>query len=379
MKTIQAIVELARGVEPGAPLAMATVVKVRGAAYRRPGARMLMTTSGQTAGMISGGCLEEDARERGYQAMKSGRPQLVTYDSTAPEDIVFGLGLGCSGVVSVLIEPLAAGDEAGLPELFAACVTRRQPGYVATVIRSDDIPLASRVLRWPDGRTTSNCAEPQVTEALARALRTIGARRTCWRQIELADGRSAEVFIESVAPPVSLTVFGAGDDVIPLIQLAKILGWHTRVIDQRKAYATRERFPGADAVLCLRPEALATSPDVVISPESVVVIMSHQFAYDRELLRIILPQSPQYLGVLGPKSRTMRLLEELAETHDHSSLHAPAGLDIGGETPEEIAVSIIGEIQAVLARREGGLLRDRDAPIHDTMESMDAIETVKAD
>ncbi len=347
MKTIQAIVELASEACPGEVLAMATVMHVGGSAYRRPGARMLMTAAGRTVGMISGGCLENDARERAWEVIATGKPQLVTYDSTAPEDIVFGLGLGCNGIVQVLIEPLTVGDDTGLLAFLSACVARRQTGKVATAFASDDFPLGARALRWPDGSVTANC------DAGAR-LRKAAAHHT------------AGVLMETIAPPVPLTIFGAGDDAIPVATLAKLLGWHVTVIDARPAFATPARFPDADAVFCLRPESLPASPQVVLPPESLVIVMTHHFTHDRTLLDTLLARPLRYLGVLGPKSRTQRLLDDLGADAPH--LRAPAGLDIGAETPEEIAVSILGEMQAVLAQRSGGALRDRTAPIHDPVD-----------
>lgn len=371
MKTIQAIVELATAAPAGEVLAMATVMKVRGSVYRRPGARMLVNAAGRSAGMISGGCLENDVRERARDVMTTHRPVLVTYDSTAPEDIVFGLGLGCNGIVQVLIEPLTAGDEAGLLAFLAACVARRQMGRIATIFHSENVPLATRILRWPDGRVTSTCDDPAVTAALVHSLRENAARRNAVRNITLPDHTNAGVLIETVAPPLPLTIFGAGDDAIPLAQMAKLLGWHVTVIDARPAYATPERFPTADAVHCLRPEELPASQQVVFPPESMIMIMTHHFTHDLGLLRVLAPRALRYLGILGPKSRTQRLLDDLAEEgitfaeENLARLHGPAGLDIGAETPEEIAVSIIGEMQSVLAQRHGGALRDRNAPIHD--------------
>ncbi len=371
MKTIQALVELAHTAPSSEVLAMATVVKVRGSAYRRPGARMLMLPDGRVAGMISGGCLENDARERCRKVMATGKPMLVTYDSTAPEDIVFGLGLGCNGIVQVLIEPVIAGDERGLLAFFGACLARRQPGRIATVFQSDTLALGTRMMRWPDGSVTSNFNDPAVSAALTRAFHETAARRAVLRQIELPEERTAGVFLETVAPPVALTIFGAADDAIPVAHLAKSIGWHVTVIDARPAYATAERFPDVDAVHCLRPEALLASPHFVLPPDSLVMIMTHSFTRDRELLRVLLPRAPRYVGLLGPKARTTRLLDELAEEgvvfpeENLARLHGPAGLDLGAETPEEIAVSIVGEMQAVLAGRGGGGLRDRTAPIHD--------------
>jgi xanthine dehydrogenase accessory factor len=176
------------------------------------------------------------------------------------------------------------------------------------------------------------------------------------------------VLIEAIAPPVPLIIFGAGDDAIPLANLAKLIGWHVTVIDARPAFPTSQRFPMADSVRCLTAEELDSSPGVVFPPETIVMIMTHRFTKDRELLRFLLPRPLKYLGILGPKSRTGNLLMDLACHHPPAYLHGPAGLDIGAETPEEIAVSILSEMQAVLSRRDGGPLQERDGPIQDPVD-----------
>jgi len=371
MKTIQAITELAASAPAGEVMAIATVMKVRGSAYRRPGARMLITADGRTAGMISGGCLENDTRLRGREVMATGRPVLVTYDSTAPEDIVFGLGLGCQGIVQVLIEPVTAGDESSVLAFLSACVARRQAGRLATIFQPEGPHLGSRVLRWPDGRVTYSEMPSEIAPPLLRALQENTACRHLVCPIELPTGNKAEILVETVAPPVPLMVFGAGDDAIPLADLARLVGWHVSVIDARAEYAKAERFSSAQAVHCLRPEDLSSSSPVLLAPETMAMIMTHRFAQDKELLRALLPRGLRYVGILGPKSRTQRLLDELTDEGAAFSgkhlarLHSPAGLDIGAETPEEIALSILSEMQAVLGQRRGGALRERTSPIHE--------------
>ncbi|MES2474346.1 MAG: XdhC family protein [Verrucomicrobiota bacterium] len=368
MKTIQAIVELAHGDHSGQPMAMATVVNVRGSAYRRPGARMFIAPDGKAVGTISGGCLESDVRERAAAVMASGKPNVVTYDSTAPDDIVFGLGLGCNGVVQILIEPLATHNTDGLIAFFAACVARRQPGRIATVFRSELIPPGSRLMRWPDGSVTSNFLDPALTEALLACFDETANRRTAIRSLELPDGRDAGVLIETISPPTPLVIFGAGDDAVPLATLAKSIGWHVTVIDARPAFPTVARFPMADAVHCLETSLLESHPDVAFPPTTLAMIMTHSFVRDRELLRFLLARPLPYVGILGPKKRTRHLLDDLGFAHPPDGLHGPAGLDIGAETPEEIAISILSQMQAILARRGGGALQDRDGPIHDPVD-----------
>jgi xanthine/CO dehydrogenase XdhC/CoxF family maturation factor len=356
--------------------AMATVVYVKGSAYRRPGARMLVTADGCSAGMISGGCLEDDVREHAGRVMASGEPRLFTYDTTSPADIVFGLGLGCNGVVKVLIEPVRQGDGSDLLTFFAMCHDRRQAGRIATVFASEDAPpaarLGARLLRWPDGTRTTNFDDPALRSMLHRALAATDGRRAAIRNLPLPDGGRIGVLLETIAPPVSLLVCGAGDDAIPLVQLAKQIGWHVTVADARPAYARPARFPAADAVICARPEDLAERS--AIGPQTLAVIMTHSFIRDKELLGLLLPRPCRYIGILGPRVRTQRLVDELAQEGSHldqaslQRIHGPAGLDIGAETPEEIAVAIIAEMRAVLGHRSGGPLRLRVGGIHEPLD-----------
>jgi xanthine dehydrogenase accessory factor len=386
MNELQAIVMLASRADKDRPLAMATVVSVQGSTYRRPGARMLVTASGDTAGIISGGCLEGDVRERARNIMATGVAQIMTYDATAPEDIVFGLGLGCNGIVDVLIEPLNVRDRMGLLAFFRACHERQQVGRIATAFRlvrpcvegpsvdrlAGGTVTVNRVLQWPDGTRTGDIADATLAAAMTQALDRVDDRRAAIHRIDAQNGARYDLLVETIAPPTALVIFGAGDDAIPVAQGAKFLGWHVTVIDARPTYAVSERFPAADAVFCLHPESLHDCPQIAISPASVVMVMTHNYMQDREILRRLLLLQPRYLGVLGPKARTQRLLDELAgegagvTSELLTCLHGPAGLDIGAETPEEIAIALLAEMQATLTRHGGGPLRDRNAGIHDS-------------
>lgn len=353
---------------------MATVVRVQGSAYRRPGARMLLTASGRAAGMISGGCLEGDVRERARLVMESGKPSLVTYDSTAAEDIVFGLGLGCNGIVQVLIEPLVAGDEAGFGSFLTECLEQRFAGKVATVFHTagaaDAVAPGMRTLHWPDGCVTTTLQNSPISAALSRAMNDAPDCAFTVQRIEWSQGGHIDMLIETLAPPVALVIFGGGDDAIPVVQFANHLGWNVTVVDARPAYALPERFPSAEAVLCLRPEALRDCQQFVLPPCALAMIMTHSYLQDKELLQFLLPLAPRYLGLLGPKKRTQRLLDELeaeglrVTDEALARLHGPAGLDIGAETPDEIALSLLAEMQSVLANRSGGPLRQSSSGIH---------------
>lgn len=347
--------------------ALATVVAVSGSSYRRPGARMLLTADGWVAGGVSGGCLESDVFQRARAVIEVGRPDIVTYDTTEDGDIVFGVGLGCRGVIQILIEPLT-GSRPDF-EFLTNLVQKREAGVCATVFRSEgDNPmrLGDRLLLSQTGSVDNGLAD----EGLAADIRSdaadlLASGKSCVREYAMSGG-SVAVFYEMLTPPQPLVVFGAGHDAPPLVRLAKELGWHVTVADARPAYATPERFPEADAVLVCPPEEAAAR--LSLDARTAVVLMTHNYLHDRALLEQLLPSPVRYLGVLGPKRRMERLLSELppsAVTGEAlSRLHSPVGLDIGADTPELIALAIIAGIQAVAAGRRGGFLRDHSGPIY---------------
>lgn len=372
MKEIQAIVEALDGVERQYGIAaLATVVNAKGSTYRRPGARMLIAQSGCMVGTISGGCLEGDVFERAQQVILSGEPTVVKYDTTSGEDIVWGLGLGCNGVVQVLIERLDPQNKLSPLAFLAECFRCRQPGVLATVFGVEGqtrVKVGARVMLHQDNTVTSEIEDSNLTPAVIDdAQAALRDGRSTVKTYQLSAG-SAEVLIEAIQPPTPLVIFGAGHDAVPVARFAKELGWHVTVVDSRPAYATPERFPLADDVILTRPEA--AHDRVTVNHRTVAVVMTHNYLHDRELLRTLLPSPLRYLGLLGPKSRTERLLQELGETgiiptHEQlCRLHGPIGVDIGADTPEEIAIAIIAEIRAVLANRSGGFLRNRKEPIH---------------
>jgi len=338
-------------------VALATVVSVEGSSYRRPGARMLISESGETTGVLSGGCLERDVCERAQKVMRSGMPLVVRYDTTNKDDIVWGLGLGCSGIVDVLIEPANTERVEGVMQLFAECAERDASGALATVFHIDgevETTIGVRALLYPDGTIDGD-----FPSTIFDDMRT--ATSSSIRRYEVAGGR-IDVFIEVVQPRVRLVVFGAGPDVLPIVALARMLSWHTTVVDTSARVSSRERFSDADAVLLCRAEDVMSQ--INLSERTSVVVMTHNYLHDVELLRQLLPLPLRYIGCLGPRQRTERLLTELSAHASLPRLHAPVGLDIGAETAEEIALSIVSEIKAVLANRSGAQLRERVGSIH---------------
>jgi xanthine dehydrogenase accessory factor len=386
-KELQAIISTYRAAcERGQASALVTVVKTAGSTYRRPGARMLVLEGGSLAGigLISGGCLEDDARDRALEAIAAGQPRLVRYDTTADGDILFGSGVGCQGVVQLLIEPLLPAFQNGPnPLTFIAQVfATRHPVALASVFAagpSGDDGSAPRIGDYLCiGEQTvdsprTNLADPTLAQAVASDARAaLRALRPAVQTHRAISGQSVEVFIDVIRPPPALLVCGAGEDAVPLVCLAKELGWRVRVVDPRPAYATRERFSAADEVIVCPSGAFAGR--IPIEPGEAAMLMTHNFNHDQAILQGLLGSAAGYIGVLGPARRTERLLAgiesaavDAAALPGRKSLrrvHGPAGLDIGADSPEQIALAIMAEIQAVGARRRGGALKRRRGPRH---------------
>jgi xanthine/CO dehydrogenase XdhC/CoxF family maturation factor len=369
MKELLDILEaIRRFAASGDRLALATIISVRGSTYRRHGARLLLTAGQQMVGNISGGCLEGDIMVVADEVMASGTPRLVTYDLTADDDAVWGLGLGCNGAVDVFVEPVdpASPQWALLNEIGTGEGT-------AALVKALDGPRAGRWMLVRSGAAQEgSLGDASLDERAARAAISAmveGASRvvtlSTGADTGTADGR---LFVEVLRPPVRLVICGAGHDAVPVVQLAAQLGWRTVVVDQRQRFLTPERFPGAQQFIRAEPaDAAARAP---VDDRTYVVVMTHNYLHDRDLLRGFLTTPVRYIGMLGPRLRTEKILAELAASGvtisaaDRARIYGPLGLDIGAEGPEAIALALLAEIQAVEAGRGGGLLRERKGPIH---------------
>ena len=350
------------------PCALATVVEVLGSAYRRPGARMLVTVDGQLTGAISGGCLEGDARQRARQAIFRGEPTLVTYDTRDEDDPRHGLGPGCQGVVRILLEPLDFAAPDNPLELLRSFAQHPEPAVLATVFETDAHGLRAAVgQRLLLSAAGTERGTPLLAAPLAEAAHaTLAQGQSQVLDIETGAG-PVRALLEILTPPLRLVVYGAGNDAQPLVQLAASLGWHVVVVDGRPNLATASRFPEAADVRVVPVRALETQvPDT----NAYHVLLSHNYAYDLAALQTLLPSTTPYIGLLGPRAKAGRLLEDLGLTDGESRLvlrerlHSPIGLSLGGETPEEIALAIVAEIQAVKNDRHPQHLRDITASIH---------------
>ena len=343
---------------------LATVVHVKGSAYRRPGARMLILPDGRRIGSISGGCLEGDVSRKAWWFTEGGKPSVRVYDTSSDEDAVWEFGLGCNGVIHVMLERVDHGSCREAMQFLDACKTSGTTAVIATVIRT----RGSGVLDIGDRLFVAAGEVRGVLQssAVAAELRPYIEQTQREKKSRMVFLTGCEVFVEWLAPPPSLVVFGAGHDAIPVAALAKQLGWHVTLADGRPAYATTARFPHADRVVVMRPgQPLA---GINIGEETLVVMMTHNYPQDVKLLPGILAARPRYLGILGPKKRAERLFAESGIAMSSVNVHAPAGLDIGADTAEGIALSIISEMQAELAGRAGMKLRHRQAPIHEPVQ-----------
>ncbi len=317
------------------PTVLATLVTVSGSSYRRPGARLLVTPDGRRLGSISGGCLEEDVIARATRVFATGTPDLVTYDTTSENDLVWGVGLGCHGVVQVFLEKLPASPS--WADTVSANLAAHRPTDLAVVYVS---PNPVRLGTYLAENEAANAREP-----------------------------STQVFLNTLPAPTPLFIFGAGDDARPLVRLAKELGWHVTVADPRRDFATADRFPLADRLIVAPAGELVSRAANV--PQPLAVVMTHHYVHDVPILRDLLASPDfRYIGLLGPKKRAERILADLARDGAPippdalARLHAPVGLDLGADTPEEVALSIVAEIRAVLSDRDARPLRQRVQPIH---------------
>jgi xanthine dehydrogenase accessory factor len=362
LRDILAAYETAR--KQGRDCALATVVRVEGSAYRRPGARMLILGDGTIVGGVSGGCLERDVILRAGAVMDSHRPVIVRYDTSLESGDGAGVSLGCGGSIDVLIESLATPAGTLLMESLDKSQNQRHSLALATLIGPREASgSGQRLIAEEDGALRGNIPSvhfPFLSQELSNVL---AAKKSAIRRFVTAIG-PAELFFEFIAPPLELMIFGAGPDSAPLLNLAQGLGWRSTLVDVRSAAATIGPKAVPDAVLRCSLDALR----VPIPSHAAAVVMTHNYAHDRAILRTILESPPAYVGVLGPAHRTERLLDDLAlqglALCDARWLHYPVGLDLGAESPEEIALAIVAEITAVLNGRAGGPLKERPGPIH---------------
>jgi len=326
---------------------LAHLVAVDGSHYRRPGARMIFAENGATTGSISGGCLEADLARRCAGVLAQDRPELVEYDLRGSDDLVWGTGLGCAGRVEILLSPLERAG--GILESISAA---DGAAVLATAIGEGDFALGEQAL----------LAGGELKAGSSRLSRVLA----CGQPI---DG----ILVEELEPPIRLLAAGSGEDVAEIVAAGRALGWDVRVFSARPTHALRRRFAG----LSLFPAAEIGAHSVA---RTAAVVATHNYFDDLEILRSLAAAGTPYVGLLGARARVERLLSDCGDVLGKESrrrVFGPAGLDIGADTPGEIALSIVAEIHGVLRGRSAGFLRDRRGRIHDREREITPVDNLQ--
>ncbi len=341
--------DLDRWQHAGESIALATLVRVRRAAPRKPGARMLVTASGKIAGSVSGGCVESDVAAHAAEVLAAGSARMAHYGIA--DDVGLDVGLSCGGSIDVLIEPFetdtswAALDEA---------VTSRTPAVLCIALAPRAL-LGRRMTVHADaaGATTAGAIHPALDDAIADTARTLLATGGTTEITLPHDGTEATIFFETFAPHAQLVIVGATEAGMHLARMATSLGFRVTVIDPRGVYATPERFPDAALIQAWPDEALRAFP---LDPWSYVVTLTHDAKFDVPTLAHALRSPARYVGAMGSRrthdGRKDALRAEGFTDTDLRRVHAPIGLAIGSRTPAEIALSILAEIVAVRSGKD---------------------------
>jgi xanthine/CO dehydrogenase XdhC/CoxF family maturation factor len=357
VETAAILGQLTRLIEGGKSAALATVVRIAGSAYRRPGAKLLIEDSGITHGGVSGGCLESDVRAQGLEILRGAPNRLLHYDTGSDEETLWGLGLGCEGAVDVYVQRIDAswmdGPGKQMRELLGAGIPFAPITLLAGPLAGRTFVLAKSALSGSSGSAET---DREILHRASLLLEGDGGGQ----MLELG-GDAA--FVDVLRPPPRLFIFGAGDDARPLGSLATQAGFEVTVVDHRPAYLTPERFPPPLRLALRRPGDGLSGIPFSISRRNFAVVQTHALAHDRDWLRALAGQPLAYIGLLGPRARKEHVLRELSL--DGVNLFAPVGIDIGADGPEQVAVSIVAELLAVHARRDPSHLRARLGGIHD--------------
>ena len=340
----------------GRRAAVATAVRISGSSYRRPGAKFLVEDDGGTVGGVSGGCLEADVRVVARDVMRTGTPRLLHYETGGDDRTIWGLGLGCNGSVDIFVQ--SATDPASSETLAAARVLLEEHDTSFAIATVVDAPggIGRSMLVDPRGVVTGSTGDAEIDRIVRQRI-----------DASLADGRSRLdeiddrlVFTDVLSVPPRLVVCGAGDDSRPLVAYASDVGFSVTVIDHRPDFLTPARFPSARQLLQLRAGDDISA--LRVNGRTLVVAKTHSFANDREWVRSFLQAGAPYVGLLGPRARREEILGQIGV--DAPQVFGPIGLDVGADGPEQVAISIVGELLAFHSTRAGGHLREKTETIH---------------
>lgn len=349
-----------------AAVVLATIIETMGSTYQKAGARMLIKADGEFNGLLAGGCFEADLLEQAATVFAGGHSKVVFYDMRSPEDAVWGLGLGCNGAVRVFLQLLTAENHFHPLDVMTDAVTGKKTGVLATIYTSthQDYPVGQSTFIEAIKKDAlySIITRHEIYSAAAQQVLLQNKPQIAEHDV---DGKSIKVFYEVLKPAPRMLLIGAGPDVVPVTCFAKALGWHITVVDHRPANIKPERFPDVDQLMHITPPELKEK--ISLDQFDALVLMTHSVEYDERYLKVIAGSKIPYIGLLGPAMRRNRLLDCMGDRADQikGRVFGPVGLDIGAETPEEIALSIMAEIQAVLHQRDGARLYQVDLPLHD--------------
>jgi xanthine dehydrogenase accessory factor len=353
---LTALLEFYRAHRADDALVLGTVVATAGSTYRKPGAMMLIAADSSYRGLISGGCLEADLAAHARDVFADGKTRNVCYDMSHGDDFAWGLGLGCDGIIHLMLQRLDGSTGFGFLETLEKAWNAKINGLLSLVTSSSDPGYRA-------GEFVLNCGmelRTGDTLLMQRTLTHEGASfssghdmsRRYWQETIDTGSGTCELLLIPIMPPPTVLICGAGHDALPVARLAVEMGWNCTIVDHRPGFARADRFPDNCEVQVLQPPEL--SRHVPLDKVDAAVLMTHHLGHDRAYLSQVVEASLPYIGLLGPRARRDRLLEEIGAADVH--VHGPAGLDIGAEMPESIALAIVAEIHAFLNRRDGSML-----------------------
>ncbi len=353
---LSTLLEFYRSHRTDEALVLGMVIATEGSTYRKPGAMMLIATDNSYHGLISGGCLESDLASHAEAVFADGKTRNVCYDMSQGDDFAWGLGLGCDGIIHLMLMRLEHKTGFGFFNSLYKGWNNNKSGLLSLVTSSDDPdhPQGDFALHCDGELSVGDPSLMGSTHTPEGTMFSSGhnmSRRYWEDSISTGNGK-VNVLLIPIMPPPSILICGAGHDALPVARLVIEMGWNCTIVDHRSGYARADRFPASCEILVLQPEQL--SQQVSLDQIDAAVLMTHHLGHDRQYLAQVVESCVSYIGLLGPRARRDRLLSEIGARNVH--VHGPAGLDIGAEMPESIALAIVAEIHAFLNRRDGSML-----------------------
>ncbi len=347
-------------------LVLATIIETMGSTYRKAGARMIITPDAKFFGLLGGGCFEADLLAHSEEVFNSRCNKIVFYDMRAPEDEIWGLGLGCNGAVRILLQFVPGDGKSLIFSLFDKALESNQKQVLLSVCESGHEKIDSdfNCLVTDGDDNSSNMLPGWSTDIEKQVAETRRTGSAVYMEHQV-DGEKVSIFTSEISPPFHLMVIGAGPDAEPIIRFAFELGWKVSLVDYRESFLEQECFSNVDNRMLSDASELTDSP--VLQEIDALVLMTHKIEQDEFYLAAVKNTSALYVGLLGPAARRDRLLESLGDdtASIRSRIFGPVGLDIGGEAPEEIALSLVAQIQANRYGRNAQPLNSSNEPLHD--------------